>query len=51
MVKDVFLIKLDPSRRGPDALRFILNDFEANGNGLSFLDYYDTKGEKYFYEF
>jgi hypothetical protein len=36
-----------PSRRGPDALRFILNDFEANGNGLS-LDYYDTKGEKYF---
>ena len=40
-----------PSRRGPDALRFILNDFEANGNGLSFLDYYDAKGEKYFYEF
>lgn len=40
-----------PSRRGPDALRFILNDFEANANGLSFLDYYDVKGEKYFYEF
>ena len=40
-----------PSRRGPDALRFILNDFEANGNGLSFLNYYDAKGEKYFYEF
>ena len=40
-----------PSRRGPDALRFILNDFESNGNGLSFLDYYDAKGEKYFYEF
>ena len=40
-----------PSRRGPDALRFILNDFEANANGKSFLDYYDTKGEKYFYEF
>lgn len=40
-----------PSRRGPDALRFILNDFEANANGLSFLDYYDAKGEKYFYEF
>jgi sulfite reductase (ferredoxin) len=40
-----------PSRRGPDALRFILNDFEANGNGQSFLNYYDTKGEKYFYEF
>ena len=40
-----------PSRRGPDALRYILNDFEANGNGKSFLDYYDAQGEKYFYEF
>ncbi|OAB25106.1 sulfite reductase (ferredoxin) [Flavobacterium fryxellicola] len=39
-----------PSRRGPDALRFILNDFHANANGLSFLHYYDDKGEKYFYE-
>ncbi|PZX92321.1 nitrite reductase [Flavobacterium aquariorum] len=40
-----------PSRRGPDALRLILNDFEANGNGQPFVDYYDAKGEKYFYEF
>ncbi len=40
-----------PSRRGPEALRLILNDFEANANGLSFLNYYDVKGEKYFYEF
>ncbi|PWA06443.1 HEPN domain-containing protein [Flavobacterium psychrotolerans] len=40
-----------PSRRGPDALRYILNDFDANGKGQSFLDYYDAKGEKYFYEF
>lgn len=40
-----------PSRRGPDALRLILNDFEANGNGQSFLNYYDAQGEKYFYEF
>jgi len=39
-----------PSRRGPDALRTILNDFDANGSGQKFLDYYDTKGEKYFYE-
>ena len=39
-----------PSRRGPDALRFILNDFESNANGLRFLDYYDAKGEKYFFE-
>ena len=40
-----------PSRRGPQALRLILNDFEANANGAKFLDYYDAKGEKYFYEF
>ena len=40
-----------PSRRGPDALRYILNDLDANGNGSTFLDYYDAKGEKYFYEF
>ncbi|SHF69723.1 sulfite reductase (ferredoxin) [Flavobacterium fluvii] len=40
-----------PSRRGPDALRYILNDFEANANGQSFLNYYDAKGEKYFYDF
>nr|WP_315244787.1 HEPN domain-containing protein [uncultured Flavobacterium sp.] len=39
-----------PSRRGPDALRTILNDFDANGNGDKFLNYYDAKGEKYFYE-
>lgn len=40
-----------PSRRGPDALRAILNDFNSNGNGEKFLNYYDAKGEKYFYEF
>lgn len=38
-----------PSRRGPEALRTILNDFEANANGQSFLDYYDAKGENYFF--
>ena len=43
------VIKL-PSKRGPEALRFILNDFEKNGDGQSFLVYYDTNGEKYFYE-
>lgn len=40
-----------PSRRGPEALRLILNDFEANANGQSFLNYYEAKGEKYFYEY
>ncbi|KRD60015.1 nitrite reductase [Flavobacterium sp. Root935] len=39
-----------PSRRGPDALRTILNDYDANANGEKFLNYYDAKGEKYFYE-
>ncbi|WP_298763203.1 HEPN domain-containing protein [uncultured Polaribacter sp.] len=38
-----------PSRRGPEALRRILNDFEANANGLEFVHYYKEKGEKYFY--
>ena len=39
-----------PSRRAPEALRRILNDFEANGNTKSFLDYYKEKGERYFYK-
>ncbi|MEX0313881.1 MAG: HEPN domain-containing protein [Allomuricauda sp.] len=40
-----------PSKRGPQALRLILDDFNANGNGASFADYYWEKGEQYFYEF
>jgi sulfite reductase (ferredoxin) len=40
-----------PSRRGPEALRMILADFEANGNGKSFLEHYDAKGQKYFFDF
>ncbi|VAW10296.1 Ferredoxin--sulfite reductase [hydrothermal vent metagenome] len=40
-----------PSKRGPDALRLILNDFNVNGNGPSFADYYKEKGEMYFYDF
>lgn len=43
------VIKL-PSKRGPEALRFILNDFEENATDQSFLEYYDAVGEKYFYE-
>ena len=39
-----------PSRRGPEALRRILNDFEANANDQLFVDYYAEKGEKYFYD-
>ena len=39
-----------PSRRGPEALRRILNDFESNSNGKQFVDYYKEKSEKYFYQ-
>ena len=40
-----------PSKRGPEALRFILNDYDANGNGKPFVDYYEEKGQMYFYDF
>jgi len=40
-----------PAKRGPYALRFILDDFQNNKiNGESFLNYYDKKGERYFYD-
>ncbi|MDF1517522.1 MAG: nitrite reductase, partial [Lutibacter sp.] len=39
-----------PSKRGPEALRAILNDVGVNRNAEeSFLDYYDRQGEIYFY--
>ena len=38
-----------PSKRGPQALRLILDDFEENGRE-SFEAYYVRKGEPYFYE-
>jgi sulfite reductase (ferredoxin) len=40
-----------PSKRGPEALRLILDDYEANGNGSSYADYYAEKGQRYFYDF
>lgn len=39
-----------PSKRGPEALRLILNDFEANGKGASYVTYYAEKGKPYFYD-
>ena len=39
-----------PSKRGPEALRILLNDFETNAQGKDFLSYYDEKGQIYFYE-
>lgn len=40
-----------PSKRGPQALRLILDDYEVNGKGLSYDEYYAGKGQLYFYEF
>ncbi|WP_299058479.1 HEPN domain-containing protein [uncultured Polaribacter sp.] len=39
-----------PSKRGPEALRRILNDFEANAKGKSFVEYYKVTGDRYFYD-
>ena len=40
-----------PSKRGPEALRLLLNDFDANASaGESFLAYYDRKEKIYFYD-
>jgi len=40
-----------PSKRAPEALRLILDDFDVNGKELSYADYYKEKGEHYFYDF
>lgn len=39
-----------PSKRGPAALRIILDDFEENGAGAPYEIYYAEKGQMYFYE-
>ncbi|TVP53283.1 MAG: HEPN domain-containing protein [Mongoliibacter sp.] len=40
-----------PSKRGPEALRILIKDFESFGEKEeSFLDYYDRKGQIYFYD-
>lgn len=39
-----------PSKRGPQVLRVVLNNYEENAlEGEYFNDYYDRQGEKYFY--
>lgn len=44
------LVKI-PSRKGPEALRLLLNDVEENQlENETFLDYYDRKGKIYFYD-
>jgi len=39
-----------PSKRGPQALRIILDDYQLNSDQKTFYDYYSLKGEKYFYK-
>lgn len=40
-----------PSKRGPQALRLLLNDFEANSaSEEKFSEYYDRLGKTYFYD-
>ncbi len=44
------LVKI-PSKRGPEALRILLNDFEDNKEEEEdFLAYYDRNGKTYFYD-
>ncbi len=39
-----------PSKRGPDALRILLADYEENGNdGEYYKDYFARNGDRYFY--
>ncbi|GAB3903687.1 nitrite/sulfite reductase [Larkinella knui] len=39
-----------PTKRGPDSLRMLLNDYEANGfEGEYYSDYYARQGKNYFY--
>jgi sulfite reductase (ferredoxin) len=39
-----------PSKRGPEALRAILTDYDAHGQGRSYDQYYAALGQMYFYE-
>ncbi|APU68831.1 HEPN domain-containing protein [Christiangramia flava] len=40
-----------PSKRGPEALRILLKDFEANAeNDEKYVNYYDRQGKTYFYD-
>ena len=39
-----------PSKRILDVLRTLFNDYEANETDESFNEYYDRKGNKYFYD-
>ena len=38
-----------PSKRGPEALRLVLDDYELHGNG-PYQEYYAERGKAYFYD-
>jgi len=38
-----------PSKRAPDVLRYVLNDYKTNNENESFLDYSKRKGDRYYY--
>ena len=38
-----------PSKRGPQSLRLILDDFQENSEDNTFYEYYAAQGENYFY--
>jgi sulfite reductase (ferredoxin) len=49
VIADKVGIKI-PSRRGPDALRLLLTDYDTNSlDGEYYHDYYKRLGQKYFY--
>ncbi len=39
-----------PSKRGPQALRVLLDDYLAHRESANFLAYFDSRGERYFYD-
>jgi sulfite reductase (ferredoxin) len=40
-----------PSKRGPDVIRAVLNDYKTNAtNGETFLNYSQRNGERYYYD-
>ncbi len=39
-----------PSKRAPEVLRLVINDYKENAKNKSFLDYSKEKGDRYYYE-
>ncbi len=39
-----------PSKRGPESLRRILDDYKQNGGSKDFVEYYADRGKIYFYD-